>query len=138
MKSVYPISMSLLSMTSEPCDFFKIHSEATLEFSAGRLRAEEEKELFNKTFGRNAMIGPPRYLLYPDGFSTIVNVIFNDPATIVFWGDGTKTVVKTQNGEPYDPEKGLAMAIAKHYSGNNYSYYNQFKHWLKKYDSSKR
>ena len=41
-----------------------------------------------------------------------VNVIFNDPATIVFWSDGTKTVVKAHN-EPFNPEKGLAMAIVK-------------------------
>ena len=40
----------------------------------------------------------------------IKKVIFNDPATIVLWSDGTKTVVKAE-GEPFDPEKGLAMAI---------------------------
>ena len=28
----------------------------------------------------------------------IKNVIFNDPATIVFWSDGSKTVVKVQDG----------------------------------------
>ncbi len=33
----------------------------------------------------------------------IKNVIFNNPATIVFWSDGTKTVVKTA-GEPFDPD----------------------------------
>lgn len=44
----------------------------------------------------------------------IEKVIFNPPATIVFWKDGSKTVVKAQNAE-YDPEKGLAMAIARHY-----------------------
>ena len=44
----------------------------------------------------------------------IKKVIFNPPATIVFWKDGSKTVVKAQNAE-YDPEKGLAMAIARHY-----------------------
>lgn len=43
----------------------------------------------------------------------IKKVIFSDPATIVLWSDGTKTVVKTQNGDPYDPEKGLAMACMK-------------------------
>lgn len=59
----------------------------------------------------------------------IKNVIFNDPATIVFWNDGTKTVVKAQN-EKFDPEKGLAMAIAKKYFGNKGSYYNEFKKWL--------
>lgn len=58
-------------------------------------------------------------------------VIFNDPATIVFWCDGSKTVVKAE-GEPFDPEKGLAMAYAKKASGNTGSYYNEFKKWLPK------
>lgn len=58
-------------------------------------------------------------------------VIFNDPATIVFWHDGTKTVVKAID-EPFDPEKGLAMAIAKKYLGNEGNYYNTFKKWLPK------
>ena len=62
----------------------------------------------------------------------IKDVIFKDPATIVFWKDGTKTVVKAID-EEYDPEKGLAMAIAKKRYGNKWSYYNVFKHWLKKY-----
>lgn len=61
----------------------------------------------------------------------IKDVIFSPPATIVFWKDGTKTVVKAE-GEDYDPEKGLAMAISKKVLGNNYSYYNTFKKWLKK------
>lgn len=65
---------------------------------------------------------------------SIKKVIFNEPATIVLWGDGTKTVVKTQNGDEYDPEKGLAMAISKRTLGNDYSYYNVFKKWLKKHD----
>lgn len=62
---------------------------------------------------------------------TIKNVIFNDPATIVFWMDGTKTVVKAQN-EEFDPEKGLAMAIAKKFFGNKGSYCNEIKKWTKK------
>ena len=64
----------------------------------------------------------------------IEKVIFNDPATIVIWADGTKTVVKTQNGEEYDPEKGLAMAITKKALGNKRDYYHTVKHWTKKYD----
>ena len=65
----------------------------------------------------------------------IVDVIFNDPATIVFWTDGTKTVVKTQDGEPYDPEKGMVMAFCKKLMGNNKrDYYHTFLHYLKKYD----
>lgn len=49
----------------------------------------------------------------------IREVIFNDPATIVFWLDGTKTVVKRAYDEPWDPEKGLAMAVIKKYFGTN-------------------
>lgn len=56
------------------------------------------------------------------------NVIFNGPATIVFWNDGTKTVVKCE-GEAFDKEKGLAMAIAKRALGDKGSYYNVFKKW---------
>ena len=62
----------------------------------------------------------------------IKNVIFNDPATIVFWEDGTKTVVKCQDGDEFDLEKGLAMAIAKKAYGNNGSYCNKLKKWLPK------
>ena len=60
----------------------------------------------------------------------IENVIFNDPATIVFWRDGSKTVVKAKD-EPFDPEKGLAMAIAKKAYGNEGNYYNEFKKFIK-------
>ena len=65
---------------------------------------------------------------------TIKDVIFNDPATIVFWMDGTKTVVKCQDEDIYDPEKGLAMAISKKALGNQGNYYNELKKWLGKYD----
>lgn len=42
----------------------------------------------------------------------IERVIFNDPATIVFWTDGTKTVVKAHD-EEFSEEHGLAMAMAR-------------------------
>lgn len=60
----------------------------------------------------------------------IKNVIFNKPATIVFWKDGSKTVVKAQPGEKYDAEKGLALAIAKKALGNKGNYYDTLKEWL--------
>lgn len=60
----------------------------------------------------------------------IKNVIFNDPATIVLWNDGTKTVVKRGKNDTYDPEKGLAMAISKKALGNQGNYYDIFKKWL--------
>ena len=57
----------------------------------------------------------------------IERVIFSDPATIVVWSDNTKTIVKTQNDEPFDTEKGLALAIIKRLYGNSGSYYDLFK-----------
>lgn len=68
------------------------------------------------------------------GIPDIKKVIFNDPATIVIWADGEKTVVKCQNGEPYDPEKGLAMAITKRALGNKGNYFDEIKKWTKDYD----
>lgn len=60
----------------------------------------------------------------------IKKVIFNKPAVIVFWKDGTKTIVKAQGDEPYDKEKGLAMAIAKKALGNKGNYWNVFKAFI--------
>jgi hypothetical protein len=61
---------------------------------------------------------------------TIVNVIFNPPATIVFWSDKTKTVVKCLDGDAFDREKGLTMAIAKKMNGNTGAYFNVIKKWV--------
>lgn len=51
----------------------------------------------------------------PAPSNPIKQVIFNGPATIVYWKDGCKTVVKCQEGAVNDPEKGFAMAVARHY-----------------------
>lgn len=67
----------------------------------------------------------------------IKNVIFNNPATIVFWSDGTKTVVKCQYDDVFDREKGLAMAICKKVFGNKGNYCNQLKKWLPKEEEPK-
>lgn len=64
----------------------------------------------------------------------IEKVVFNPPATIVFWKDGTKTVVKVQNNEDFDPEKGLAMAITKKTFGNAGSYFDVIKEWTDTYE----
>jgi len=49
----------------------------------------------------------------------IKRVIHNEPATVILWNDGTKTVVKAHN-EPFDPEKGFAMAVCKKLLGDSY------------------
>lgn len=62
----------------------------------------------------------------------IKQVIFNNPATIVIWKDGTKTVVKAQPGETFDEEKGLALAISKRVLGNRGNYNDVFKRYIKR------
>lgn len=68
----------------------------------------------------------------------IKKVHFNPPATVVLWADGSKTVVKTQDGEDFDPEKGLAMAIAKKSMGNQGNYYNEIKKWVEPYEEKNK
>lgn len=80
------------------------------------------KRMVNSMYGANPYYRPE-----------IKDVIFNDPATIVFWTDGTKTVVKCQEGDEFDPEKGLTMAIAKKVYGNKGSYCNVIKKWVEPY-----
>lgn len=59
----------------------------------------------------------------------IKKVIFNDPATIVIWADGTKTVVKCKEGETYSKWAGLALCYAKRINGEKF--HSAFKHWCK-------
>lgn len=63
---------------------------------------------------------------------SIRKVIFNDPATIVLWSDGTKTVVKCGPEDKFDTEKGLAMAIVKKMAGNDNQFHKVFKQYTKK------
>lgn len=92
-------------------------THATVEYC--KHDVEVTKRLLNDVYG------------YPIGLYTIENVIFNEPATIVFWNDGTKTVVKCQNNDVYSKETGLAMAICKKFFGNNGKYNDVFKKWIK-------
>lgn len=81
------------------------------------------------------------------GEIVIDRVIFNDPVTVVMWHWSPvflrsevipqKTVVYKQEGETFDPEKGLAMAFSKILFENKGSYYDQFKKWLPKEEAKK-
>lgn len=84
------------------------------------------KKALNSIYGKSGTINSLK----------IEKVIHNNPATIVFWSDGTKTVVKAQDGDVYDPEKGLAMAISKKFLGNTGFYYEIFKYWCPEEEES--
>ena len=65
----------------------------------------------------------------------IKKVIFNAPATIVLWNDGTKTVVKCSENDIFDPEKGLAFCFLKKLLGDRY--YKIINSEVRKYDEQK-
>lgn len=89
----------------------------------------------NKYPSANKEAAERSYYMHYDIRRFIKKVKFNPPATIVFWTDNTKTVVKCK-GEDYDPEKGLAMCISKKVLGDRGNYYEVFKKWLPKEDDS--
>ena len=72
----------------------------------------------------------------PDAISrNIKRVIFNDPATIVFWKDGTKTVAKCCENDTYNKEVGLMACIIKYLTGNNGRWNEIMKRWVKDEDN---
>lgn len=94
-------------------NFDRFISAAIAEHNSG-------KHYFRKIPNRMSELAPT--LLMPG----IKKVIFHDPATIVYWDDDTKTVVKC-DGEKFDAEKGLAMAISKRAFGNTGNFNEVFK-----------
>ena len=55
------------------------------------------------------------------------HIIFNGAATIVFWVDGTKTVVKCKEGTEYNAEEGLRWCIIKKLLGDSPEFWNFIK-----------
>lgn len=66
----------------------------------------------------------------------IEKVIFHDPATVILWADGTKTVVKCQPGDTYDREKGFLLAVCKRAYGDT-GRYNNVIHWALNNDNGR-
>ena len=69
--------------------------------------------------------------IYNKSTPKIKRVIFNNPATIILWTDGPKSVVQCQNGEPFDPEKGFALAYLKKLLGNKNEFNKEIHKWVK-------
>ncbi len=50
----------------------------------------------------------------------VEKVIFNEPATIVFWSDKSKTKAVCSKDDKYDAEKGFYICCAKKLFGNDF------------------
>ena len=133
------IVVTLTGYPKHECVPFSVN-EIELERNINNRMNGEEKELETALMRRmsNTMYGIYSNHVNCKGFGTpqIKKLIFNPPATIVFWNDGTKTVVKCQNYEEFDPEKGLAMAFFKKMHGNKGHYFEEIKKWTEGYTNS--
>lgn len=68
----------------------------------------------------NSVYGAHNAYMSEKAKDLINRVIFHDPATIICWKDGTKTVVKCKEGEKFDKATGFVMALLKHESGKEF------------------
>ena len=59
----------------------------------------------------------------------IEKVIINYPATIVWFDDGTKIIVKISEDDKFDPEIGIAMAVMKKAFGSRTAYQKFVRQW---------
>lgn len=83
----------------------------------------------------------PRSYGTPGWMAKAVKVIYNPPATIAFWADGSKTVVKCDKDDVYDPKYGLALCYMKKALGSSRAFNDalragreeEVRNFLKKY-----
>lgn len=59
----------------------------------------------------------------------IKKVIFNEPTTIVYWNDGTKTVVQCSEEDTFNKDAGIALCMMKKMFGNDGAYYKEIRKW---------
>ena len=115
----------------DTCKKFKIQEEETMSKTNETSKTDRIK-VVNQVETISHKVNDSLIVEEIDMLHMIDHVIINAPATIVFWKDGTKTVVKCKDNDEFDPEKGIAMAFTKKVLGNNYNYINKFNTILKK------
>ena len=80
---------------------------------------------------RNCKSGPTASTL------DIKKVIFNNPATVIYWSDNTRTVVKCQPDDYFNHELGFLLAICKKVFGNTGRYNELLREYVPGYGGKK-
>lgn len=80
-----------------------------------RVRSDIERARYEKFKPRNSKFPKPK------------KVHFSGPCTIIIWEDKTKTIVRCQDGDTFDPEVGISMCYLKKLLGNEGNYYNHIR-----------
>lgn len=129
----------------------KKFKKVTIECEDGTTYAGKINHVYGSPYRWNKLCVEAMIEDKPIGAYGIEKVLFQNPATIVFWSDGTKTVVncmdnveikkkvvdgkevtirKPKKADTYSKENGLAMAIVKKWAGNNGNYNNIFREFI--------
>ena len=98
------------------------------EIYTGLVKAKREKDDRIDAMKYSLVLASPFFAQSKN--PKIKRAIFNNPATIVYWTDGTKTVVKCSDGDTYSKESGLAMCFMKKMHGNDNGYHKVFKEFI--------
>lgn len=121
-----------------PSNYPPIRFIASVDTKADPETEKAREEFFKRAALRNIKSESNNDISKPKmthGCPGIKKVIFNDPATIVLWEDGTKTVVKCSLGDTYSEWSGLAFCICKKLMGDEF--HKVFKHWCDRDDIRK-
>ena len=87
------------------------HLEIKAKFNVLDLNTSDMEIAHQSMYSRNKTLDFLKELFCSQ--ARVVRVVLNGPATILFWDDGTKTVVKLQNGDTDDPEKAIMAGMLK-------------------------
>ena len=104
-----------LSFTDKSCKRDLKSNEEKIMEKVREEMAEKMLSALTKAFkGKSPMYGGTVGNVY------IKEVIYAEPAVVVFWSDGTKTtsVANAKRGDAYNPEMGLVLAVLKKAIGN--------------------
>lgn len=120
---MYKVAITLL-----PNGYWVLHDVDDVASDYSRItvsvntKPDLEAEKARKEFSKNLTLPHVSEIAKHKGntLPEIKKVIFNPPATIVFWMDGTKTVVKCKEGEEFSEWAGIALCLAKKLYGPNF------------------
>ena len=107
-------------------DLLRLEESISEEKMVCTIPREREGEI---TLSLTNAITPLEMFAVFGGMPEPEKVIFSNPATIVYWNDNTKTVVKCGEEDTYDKEKGLALCYMKKFLGNKGNYNDTLKKW---------
>lgn len=105
-----------------PEDLYKVHEvDRTVYDKTDDISKEENKmaTTYDAKTGKKYYDYTQASAAYRSAFG-IDKVVYSPPATIVFWKDGSKTVVKCSENDVFDPLAGIAMALMRKVYGKEY------------------